>query len=142
QAPPGSSVPIRGGSPTRCREAFGVRRIPALSLCHFSPHSQLGTRSIIGPDQKRRNTAHSKRFATCVLLVLAAASCFDPRLARGQKAPAQNSADTNALRPFQIISTNSPPLPPSRFNPDSGVTPASTNIVRPEPIPRLNRTTT
>ena len=78
-----------------------------------------------------------------MLLVLAAGPCFDPRLARGQKAdsPAQNSADTNALRPFQIISTNPPPLPPSRFNPDSGVTPASTNIVRPEPIPRLNRTT-
>src|SRR5260370_29169081 len=40
----------------RCREAFGVRRIPALSLVW----SEALLRWI---DEKRRNTAHSKRFA-------------------------------------------------------------------------------
>src|SRR6185295_5518443 len=49
--------------------------------------------------------------------------------------------NTNALRPFQFITTNTPPLPPSRFNPDAGAPLASTNIARPEPAPQLNRVT-
>ena len=49
--------------------------------------------------------------------------------------------NTNAVLRFQTISTNSPPLAPSTFNPDSGVPPARTNILRPDLIPQLNRTT-
>jgi len=42
------------------------------------------------------------------------------------------AAPTNAPRPFQIITTNRPPLPPTQFNPDAGVPPVPTNIVAPK----------
>jgi len=56
-------------------------------------------------------------------------------------ASAITRTNTNAVLRFQMISTNFPPLAPSDFNPDSGVPPARTNILRMDLIPRLNRTT-
>ena len=50
-------------------------------------------------------------------------------------------ANTNALRPFQIISSNAPPLAPPGFNPDAAALPASTNIVRRESVPQSRWTT-
>src|SRR5882672_5645829 len=51
-------------------------------------------------------------------------------------APSGTTASSNAPRPYQIITTNAPPLSPSRFNPDAAVLPPSTNVVRPEAIPQ------
>jgi len=51
-------------------------------------------------------------------------------------APSRTATTPEAPRPYQIITTNTPPLPPSRFNPDAGLLPPSTNIVRPEAIPQ------
>ena len=67
--------------------------------------------------------------------------------------PAQNAATnvsaptnlvvTNINAPLtnQIVSTNTPPLPPSRFNPDPGNLPPRTNIVTPDPYYQLRRVT-
>src|SRR6266511_1278322 len=46
-------------------------------------------------------------------------------------------AGTNALRPFQTITTNTPPLPPSQFNPDPGVPPVPGTVRVPDTILRL-----
>src|SRR3989441_4821323 len=51
-------------------------------------------------------------------------------------APSRTIRTSNAPPPFQIITTSTPPLPPSRFNPDAGVLPPSINIVRPEASPQ------
>jgi hypothetical protein len=58
-------------------------------------------------------------------------------LAVGAESPRPVAA-TNALRPFQIISTNRPPLPPTQFNPDVGVPPVSTNLAVPKTFLQLN----
>src|SRR6266542_3220763 len=50
------------------------------------------------------------------------------------------AADLSPLIPhrrFQIISTNRPPLPPGKFNPDAGVPPVSTNLGGPKPFFQL-----
>jgi hypothetical protein len=57
-------------------------------------------------------------------------------LASGTESSRPASA-TNALRPFQIITTNTPPLPPTQFVPDAGVPPVSTNVVVPKSLLQL-----
>src|SRR5438552_2413903 len=64
----GRAFPQAGLGRTGPREAFGVRRIPALSLFEFIPHWQFGREAAHGRDQKRRNAAHSIRFAKSDLL--------------------------------------------------------------------------
>jgi hypothetical protein len=51
---------------------------------------------------------------TCLGLPSSQANATDPI----------NRANTNALPPNQFITTNSPPLSPAKFNPDSGVLPS------------------
>src|SRR5207249_7512532 len=89
---------------------------------------------------RRRQTPTATRFEIARLEALLAAGLCFPSIQAHAQSP-RSTLDTNALPPFQIISTNSPPLPPSQFSPDAGVSPASTNVVRPAPVPHLTRTT-
>src|SRR5439155_18304019 len=78
----------------------------------------------------------------CKILKLGAVLglCLSAILAPAQNAitnaPSRTIPTSNTPPPIQIITTSTPPLPPSRFNPDAGVLPPSINIARPEAIVR------
>lgn len=94
-----------------------------------------------------RNIAHSRRrpfsLAAAVVLWRVVAPLASAQSVTNPAAALTNLASTNinAALPGQIVSTNTPPLPPRQYNPDPGNPPFRTNLVVPEKIYRLNRIT-
>ena len=94
-----------------------------------------------------RNIADERRrpFGVAAALVLwqMAASLAPAQNATNNIAAPTNQVVTNinAALPHQVVSTNTPPLPPGQFNPDPGNPPFRTNLAVPEKIYRINRIT-
>ena len=77
-----------------------------------------------------RNWAVLRRcvLALAVMMLLGPAEAFS-----------QTNTNASALLPHQIITTNTPPLPPSKFNPEPGGRPVRVKPVAPEIIVKTNR---
>ena len=82
--------------------------------------------------QSARGLAHSKTLPRIiepgqVRQVLECASPLALCLCLSATAAAQTGSSTNALKPHQFITTNSPPRSPAKFSPDSGAAPSRYN---------------
>src|SRR5437867_1932586 len=89
------------------------------------------------PGRNRRCTRWREGSMASIL-----ALCMNAAPSLAQSAATNGKAHrTNSSPQYEVISTNTPPLPPARFNPDPGSLRAPANVLEPEVIPQLRRGT-
>src|SRR5580693_5318292 len=92
-----------------------------------------------------RHIAHLRRrpfgWAAAMLLCLAAPAPAQTGTNTGAAPAHLVITNINAPLPGQTVTTNAPPIPPEKFNPDPGNPPFRTNLTVPEKIYEKSRVT-